>query len=314
MVRNLTKADLAQGGFLTRLRAWWDGYVVPDSPAGARAGKARRYPVIEDGGKEPHFEPGQSLLWTPERVTLAELVWGKAFIRPGGPEHVSHLIKPFVLNQEKSVLEVGAALGGATRLLARETGAWVTGVESDQVLERAGMRYSLTSNMDKKAPVVSFDPDKPVFDKNYDAVFAQNVFYSYYRKDAVFDAIRDHMKSRGQFSFTDYVYRHSASLSRTTEDWRRDEAVRPYPWSVGQITSYLQEAKFDIRIVEDITPQHCSQIVHAWEHLAESLPEVEDYREAGAKLIEEGEVWQRRVKALDTGDLAVFRFFAIYNG
>ncbi len=291
-----------QFGWRMRLKAWWAGYELPKAP---RSTDKR---IRQSDGAH-----AESVFWSADRIGLVERVWGPGFHTPGGEDHLTNLIKPLGLDESMSVLDLGAGLGGATRLMAQSSGAWVTGLEADEVLVQAGMERSKKAGLEKRAPVYGFDPENLSLDKNFDCVFSKEALFTVKEKDGLFESVAAHIKSGGQFLFTDYVLRHSASLSRATEVWRDAEERRPHPWTVSQIQDRLKELQFDIRIAEDITDSYIHQILHAWGDLSAHLPEEKADPETAESLLEEGEIWMRRVAALHTGDVRVYRFSCLSN-
>lgn len=291
-----------QFGWRLRLKAWWAGYELPP----AQRSSSRR-------NRRSETAHAESLFWSADRIELVERVWGAGFHTPGGEDHLTGLIKPLGLDETMSVLDLGAGLGGATRLMARSSGAWVTGLEADQVLVEAGMERSRKAGLEKRAPVLCYDPEHVSLDMKFDCIFSKEAFFTVKEKDGLFESMAAHTKPGGQLLFTDYVLRHSASLSRATEVWREAEERRPYPWTVSQVQDRLGTLHYDIRIAEDITETYIHQILHAWADLTSHLPEKKADADTAESLLQEGEIWMRRVAALRTGDVRVYRFFCLAN-
>ncbi len=254
---------------------------------------------------------GNSVFWSAERIKVVESVWGEEMHLPGDKDYIATLIKPFGLDQSMSALDLGAGLGGATRVINRSTGAWVTGFEADQVLQRAGLARSIKAGLERKAPIELLDWADLSFDKRYDAVFSREVMYTVRDKESLISAIAKAMKPRGHFLFTDYVLKHSAKPATTVEDWRENEPIRPYPMTVAQASEFLENAKFDVRTVEDISEKHHAMVLGAWDRLTRTLQDMAHDPEISALVIEEGELWQRRMAALESGDLRLYRFYAL---
>lgn len=294
----------------SRLKAWWEGYDVPRS----KDESDKRMSHRDYQAEQLEQIPGKSEHWTPARVRVAEFVWGQGFHTPGGAEQVSTLMKPFGLDEKMSVLELGAGLGGAARLMARDTGAWVTAYETDEVLQRAGMARSIKAGMEKKAPVLLFDWDEIQLDKRFDAIFSKEEFYTVRWKEPLFETLRNAMKPRGQLVFTDFVLKHSAKTATAVTAWRDTEPVKPYPQTVGQAVEHMQKNGFDVRTAEDITEKYCTDVLMAWDTLTTTLPQSARDDALKAVILDEGEKWMRRLAALQTGDLRVHRFYALGPG
>src|SRR3546814_6096004 len=66
------------------------------------------------------------------RLEVMQQIWGKGMSGPGDEEYILRLVKPLALNPAHTVIDVGAGLGGATRLIAEKFDIWITGLESDR--------------------------------------------------------------------------------------------------------------------------------------------------------------------------------------
>ena len=298
----------------TRLKAWWEGYDT--SGLGRRAKPARRRANSADGPEpEPVAETAGpmpfSRIWSVDRVNLAEAIWGQGFHTPCGTDHLATLIKPLALDETMSVLNLGAGPGGIAHMIARTTGAWVTGLDADPVLAWAGMNRSLKAGLAKRAPIQAFNAERPEFDKRYDAMVAKECFFTVHRKEELFAAIVQALKPRAQLQFTDYVLKHSAGGGTVLNAWRSGEPERPYPWTIAQIADRLRQLGCDIRITEDISDSHRSMILTAWDRLTTILPHRKADDDFQELIMQEGELWMRRIAALETGDLRIYRFYAL---
>lgn len=294
--------------WMTRIKAWWEGYdlsKMPGRKGGRRGGAGGQSVAAEDNTL------AVSAIWSVQRIAVVESVWGDGFHTPSGEEHIPTLIKPLGLDETKSVLDLGAGLGGVTRQMARATNAWVTGLEGDEVLAREGMARSVRAGLEKRAPVMRFDPENVVFDKRHDVIFAKEAFFTIRKKNELFDAILAGIKPRGQLLFTDYVLKHSAGTGHAITAWRDNELVKPHPWTVSQVVDRLKVRKFDIRITEDITDLHRHLILAGWDRLTGMLPGRWTDPDIRRLVVEEAEMWMRRMSAFETGDLRVYRFFAL---
>ena len=282
-----------------RLKAWWEGYYLSDPGAGTRRRKRG------SRGEAP------DALWSASRLEVLETVWGEGFTKPGGTEHVAALIKPLGFNEKTSVLELGAGLGGAARFVARSTGAWVTGLEADRATQEAGMQRSTKAGMEKRAPVLLFDPERPEFDKHYDGILACEALYAVTNKDDLFRAVAGAMKPGGHLAFTDYLLQHSGETGDAITAWKEHEPVRPFLWTASQTAEKLGSLGFDVRIVKDVTDDYIQYILTAWEGMAAVLSDRKAESATADLLMEEGELWMRRVAVLRAGDLRIYRFHAI---
>lgn len=299
-------AERAGSGWKARLKAWWEGYAPQPTED-----KAAKRDMNEIRAEQIEQDLGNSVLWSAARIKVVEAIWGTELHLPGDLDYIATLIKPFGLDQSMSALDLGAGLGGATRLIARTTGAWVTGYESDQVLQRAGLARSIKAGLERKAPIELFDWSELDLNKRYDAIFSREVLYTVRDKQGLIAAIVKAMKPRGHFMFTDYVLAHSAKPATAIVDWRENEPVRPYPMTVTQANELLKDAKFDVRTAEDISEKHHAMVLSAWDTLTRTVQEKANDPQMRDLVIEEGELWRRRMTALESGDLRLYRFYAL---
>jgi cyclopropane fatty-acyl-phospholipid synthase-like methyltransferase len=290
-----------------RLVAWWEGYDV-DSWLDQMVGRGDdESDALAPKEKDPN---AKRPLWSASRIEVVEMIWGKGFATPGGQDHIPHLVKPLGLNPAMSVLDLGAGLGGAARLMVEEYGTWVTGLESDKVLSDAGMDRSILSGMSKQAPIGSFDPETFELSKRFDCIFSKECFYHIRDKHRLMLMILKGLKPRGQLLFTDYVIDPDAADETALQAWRQSEPVAPSPWTTLDYQQVFAELGMDVRITEDITALHKGLILDAWAQFADILKEKKADRNTLAEMFREAELWARRVAAFDRG-LRVYRFYAL---
>lgn len=290
--------------FRMRLKAWWDGndLEVRRKQRKTGAGTASAAAPVR-----PPYER-----WNEAHLELLNAVWGEGRVTPGGDDYILHLVKPFGLNPAMSLLDLGAGLGGASRLMAETFGVWVTGVERVQVLAEAGMEISKQAGLEKKAPINVFDPDK--FDmraKSFDCIFSKEMLFTMENKERVLQMIELMLKDQGQFLFTDYIVDPAVDTGALVEAWSKDEPDEPFLLTADDYQRALTEMKLEIRISEDITTEFRDLIVQRWtDYISQGEGKGVDDRLASA-LVEEVELWTRRVQILDSGALKLYRFYTL---
>jgi SAM-dependent methyltransferase len=294
--------------FSLRLRAWWNGYriVLPELPPQVAATPERTHEVRA---------PEAVLPWNDQRISLVQDVWGAGADRPGDTADVLQLLKPVGLNPKMSVMELGAGLGGATRAVCKEFGVWITGIEGEPDLARAGQALSEIAGMTKKAPIhAEALRDLDIRPKSLDVAFAREAFVGLPDKVRLLHTIERGLKSKGQLLFTDYVLTSQGTEDEALGAWRRGEPDPPAPWAVTDYLDALKDLKLDVRIKEDRSAQTIAAIKQGWaKFMAEAARDgrLERY---GELALEECALWNRRLKALEGGALRVYRFHAIKPG
>ncbi len=290
-----------KGPFWDRFMLWWNGYEL--------AARARKSAAPPSHGVR--YE-GPNLEWETERLRVAQELWGEGFADPGGAEYILNMIKFFGLDPSMSVLDLGAGLGGSSRTMSEKFGVWVTGLEASEELAEAGMALSVKAGMGKKAAISHFDQEtfehKP---KSIDCVFSKEFFFTIADKPAFLNTVESLMKPRGQLLFTDYVLAPSAEKTVAFEKWLEFEPATPHAWSVQDYKEALATLHLDIRVAEDITDQFHAMVTRAWAQYIKVLQNRGVEPEGAPVLVQEVELWARRVQAIEAGNLQVFRFHAL---
>ncbi len=287
-----------------RLKAWWEGYDLLDTPAApAPAAEPETNQVV-------HYEPPKQH-WETSRVTLVQQVWGAEFTTPGGRRHTLNLVTSFGLDPAMSVLDLGAHLGGAARTMCEKFGVWVTGFEADADLAEAGMALSVKHGMGEKVPIHAFDP--ATFEHkqaSVDCVFSKEFLFSVADKNKFLKAVEDLLKPKGQFMFTDFMLAKPHLRSPTLENWIENEHQTPRPWAIEDYEVGLAGARLDIRVTEDITKVFRAMVIKGWANYTEKAEPGSVGMESAPALVNEVELWTRRIQAIDSGDLKVCRVHA----
>ncbi len=289
------------GSLRERFQAWWDGEEILEPSADLA-------PAQEPEPKhEVHYEAPRQR-WETTRVSLVQRVWGEGFASPGGRDHILTMIKLFALDPAMTVLDLGAGLGGATRTMCSKFGVWVTGFEADEALAEAGMALSVKAGMGEKAPIKAFDPDK--FEhkqKSVDCVFSKEFLFTVGDKAKFLTAIEDLMKPKGQFLFTDFILAKPSLRSPTLGTWIEHEPLKPHPWALEDYQDALTTVHLDIRVAEDVTKMFRAMVIKGWADYTQSTRRGSIGEEAAPALVDEVELWSRRIQAIDSGDLKVCR-------
>ena len=295
-----------------RFLAWWEGIDVQrrSRDAGEDMSAADASSSSSADANARHLNRKGKPLWTATRIEVVEKIWGPGFSSPGGDEFIPTIVKPLGLNPAMSVLDIGAGLGGATRAVAKQYGTWVTGVEGNPVLAEAGMFRSQKSGLARQSPILSTDLENFSWAKRVDAIFSKETFYTIRNKDRLIDSIEAALKPRGQLLFTDYVIDPGHARGRDFDGWMHAEPVEPTPWTVEQYAGALAQRNLDIRITEDNTEIHRVLILNAIQELVKHLETVSMDHDTKLAVVEEVEMWARRVAALSSG-LRYYRFYAL---
>ncbi|MDP6953081.1 MAG: class I SAM-dependent methyltransferase [Alphaproteobacteria bacterium] len=289
-----------EAGWKARFRAWWEGEDYEPSaedevPHGVRAPDAA--------------QPVES--WGASRRAIVQTLWGDGFVTPGEAEHVMDLIKPLGLNAKQSAVDIGCGLGGSTRTLAEQTGAWATGLEADADLVSEGNEVSVMAGLGKKAPVTLFKPPTiDLRDRSMDVMISKEAFYTIEDKDTLLDEVYRVLKSDGQLIFTDFVLPGAGTQSSALEAWYAAETPNPVPWSEDQTVEKLTGLGLEVRLAEDVTATLRGLVMRGWKRLMEILSGGDIDESLLPAVVAEVELWARRMALFDSHEMRCYRFYA----
>lgn len=285
-----------------RFRAWWEGYdILP----------GQRTEALDAPSHDVRYEAGPPE-WQTARIRLAEALWGEGFITPGGPDYVLSMVKFFGLDPSMSVLDLGAGLGGATRVMSEKFGVWARGLEEDPQLAEAGMALSTKAGMAKRAPVERFNPEtlglKP---KSIDCLFSKEYLFRVEHKREMLHALESGLKGRGQFLFTDYVQAKTHHSSELLEAWKEAEPSPAHLWSVQDYQNAFGKLHLDTRVIDDITESFHKMVTQRWAAYMLSVKSDGIDDELASVLMEEAELWTRRMQLLEADEMQLCRFHVV---
>ena len=299
--------------FMLRLKSWWQGVELqeretpPPLPEPEPEPEAAKPAALGQDTIERLKQP-----WQPERIAMAQAIWGQGFLTPGGPEYVEYMVKPLGLTNESVVLDIGAALGGPARLMAKEFNAWITGLESDAGLAEQGMAMTTQAGLAKKAPIEHFDRTQVPIDKaKYHCIFSKEALFRIENKEELLSRMKKGLKPRGQLLFSDFVVSASGASNDALTAWAEVHHPTPEFWTKEDYVSRLTTLGLDVRVDEDITDRLRAEILRGCAKFVDGAAQAELTRLDKVALASELEYWARCVAAIDSGVLRVCRIYGI---
>jgi len=212
-----------------------------------------------------------------------------------------------------SVLDLGSGLGGATRAVAANFAAWVTGLESDHFLSLAGDKISEKLGLMKKAEIRSFDPrsyEPP--SRGFDHMISRERFYTFPNRQGLPRRPPPGLKSRGHIALTDLVLaKPTAASAPAVAEWSAAEAVVEPPWTVDDHVAALAEFGIETHVREDLTQRYRGFANAGWAAFLKTAAKDEWQDERAHVLAAEVNLSRLRGAALDSGALRVCRIHAI---
>jgi SAM-dependent methyltransferase len=300
---------------LASVVTWFGSFGDGRGAPAARPEPAPRPPVrLAAAAAEPPPQPDPPGAWTPRRIRLAATLWGEGFVSPGGAEETLRLCKPLGLQESHSLLNLGAGLGGAARAITTAWGTWVSGFEENADLAAAGEALSKKAKVERKAEIRPYDPAAPRFRANYfHHALVQEALWTVEDKARLLEAVAAALKPGGQLVMTDLTL-GDAPLSpedETARAWARLDRGPAHLAAAEEGNALLVRQGFDVRIAEEISARHVQQAVAAWRGMVDVLVAQPPTRAQALMIIQEAELWLRRLALIRSGRLRLMRWHAI---
>lgn len=296
-------------GLLSRLHDWWEGYESGGADGGAGEVGVRGGGEAFDA-EDAGVGDNTARIWTRERVAAVQLVCGEGSSTPGGERIAKQAIKPLGLNETMSVLVYGCQLGQFARTTARETGAWVDGIETEPLLAEEAARLSLVQNLSKKAAIrhAGLD-DTAIKEGSRDAVIAVEALHRQPDLAAQLQGIVRVLKPTGQMLLIDFVSRAEHSTP-ALDMWRAYEPAPPTVCDIDELRKALKKFRLKLRVTTDITDEYVNALTHGLQGMAKQLIKHPPESAMHLALLREVHYWGRRLAVLQSGDLGVVRMIA----
>lgn len=280
-----------------RWHAIWWGYSLGQAPPREEEAQESEEQIPEPAHPDT--------LWSPLRLNAVQTLFGEGMTTPGGEAALIALVRPCTLNNTKSALELGAALGGLCRWANGDAGTYFKAFESNAELAAAGMDISTRKGLASKAPVEHAEIEKfEIRAKSQDAVIAKEAFWRIADKEPLFKRMFTALKPGGIVSLSDYMSPAGddplVQAAFPGAHMLRAEAQR----------ALLEGAGFDVRVFEDRTAEHTKSTLDAFEAFAKRIktdPPPDTLRNA---VLKEGELWATRVGLLQSGKVTLYRMLA----
>lgn len=292
-----------QPSWKERFLAWWEGYDLPrtadrptDDGTSASSETADAEPAPRD--------------WPKDRLETVQKLFGPGFTWPASEEFLDAIIKPLALDEKTSVITFCAGMGGLARHTAKSAGAWVKGIETDEALAVAGAELSEVAGLGKRAPIVHGDLTAiDARDHATDAVITNTVLYTVVDKAAVLAEVRRVLKDTGRVTMVDYFRGDQAEDSAAYRTWAKGEPCQPHLWSIDEMRQGLADIGLKVSVAEDVSQSYREQVLVAFSTFYEFLRGQPDDTSLHQWALVEGELWSRRIAAINAGVFKVCRLY-----
>lgn len=289
-----------------RLKAWWHGYdidadddALPPPPVAAAADYDEEPPSVK------------STEWTNERVDAVQRIFGAGQDAPKAYDRAQRLIKPLGLNDTMSVLELGCGIGVGLRAVAGKSGAWIDGIENNDLLVEEAARWVGSDGVQKKAVPMNRSPhDASVTRTRRDVILSREALHRFGERGDVMKAMREIMKPRGQLLYTDFMIDPDVDQA-FVDSWRELHPQQPALITLDEAKAEIQKLGLDLRVAKDESDEYIDCVVEQMQKFAVDLKQNPVNRDTQPWVLWEVEYWARTVGAIYSGGLRVCRVHAV---
>lgn len=301
--------------FRDRLKAWWDGY-DPHQAAVDRAG-ANQANAAADAGEAAR--PRKHARYGPLAETL-HLLFGEGYHLPGGFDFMASMVARTKLRAGHSALVIGCGTGGMARDLADHYRVTVAGLEPWRPLAKVGIAMSQDEGAGSHIRVgpanlehLDLTPDRN------QVVLAREVFHQAADRFRLYRAVERTLRKHATLVFTQYV--------AARDDADRAELARRIatPFDVAQpplLTDreehrQMIDCGMEPFIAENVSErivQAALEVFADWQRVVEAIADYAEQPRMLKELLEIVECWQRRIDALQSGEVKVYLYHAAKLG
>ncbi|MEO0780295.1 MAG: methyltransferase domain-containing protein [Pseudomonadota bacterium] len=184
-------------------------------------------------------------------VALLELVWGKGFMAPGGPQNVRKLVSGLDV-RDKTILDIGCGLGGGDLLLAGELGARVIGIDLEAPLIARARAYAEEAGLSDRIEYHQVDPGPLGFeDGTLDVVYSSGAFTQTADKAGIFADALQVLKPGGSIMAYEWMG-NGEPFSEDMLHWFELEGLTYALQSLPAHKSLLEDAGFyEVAVTDD---------------------------------------------------------------
>ncbi len=284
----------------TRMLAWWHGTEPDLSTVSAEENDLQ----IDD----PGGDADSNGTWSPTKMKAAQAVWGESFIDPGSAALVRKIMGPVAADPAHTILDLTAGLGGTAFHLAKELNLWMEALEPERELLDKARDLAKSFMLTRRVPlqIVDFSTFRLAATK-YDIIYSRERLFAYPQKGRVIKQAAMGLKPNGQILITDYMIRDPNCETDAYNAWLAAEPHKVYPWTSDQYIGELRKAGINIRATHDLSEKILEQIHTGWHKFVKSLDSSKVDRRFVSQVIQEGELWLARAKALQSGEVQVLR-------
>lgn len=236
-------------------------------------------------------------------IGFLELLWGRGWLSPGGPDELARLLSGEDL-KGKHVLDIGCGAGGIDCLLVTEYGAAkVTGIDVEApVLETARARAE-EAGVSDRIDLVKVEPGPlPFDDASFDVVFSKDSIVHIPDKHSLVREVFRVLKPGGVFVASDWLISHDGEPSPDMKAYIASEALDFGMASPATYDDALRSAGFTEVKLTNRNPWYREQARRELAQLQGPL-NARAVADMGQELVDHNiQTWTLMIKVLDLGE------------
>jgi hypothetical protein len=147
--------------------------------------------------------------------------------------------------------------------------------------------------------------------KTFDCAFARETLHTISNKVGLCEAVFGALKPHSSFLLTDFFVAEGQQDNPALRRWIESERSAVYPWTLAEARKMLTETGFDLRVIDNITPQFRGDIFQGFAGFVAAHERSRIPHDRLEPLLEFAELWGRRVMALDAGVIEVYKLVAL---
>lgn len=193
---------------------------------------------------------------------LWEMLMGE-LIHCGGEESTRTLAQIAEIREGMRVLDICSALGGPARLLAREFGAYVTGLDATPRMIQEAVRRTEEAGLSDRVMFKHGNAlDLPFRRGTFDVVWGEDAWCYVTDKDRLIREAARVLKPGGVLAFTDWV--QTAEMSDDEMEALYGFMAFPYMETIPGYVQLIQQAGLAVTHTADMS-SHFRECMHAYE-------------------------------------------------
>jgi SAM-dependent methyltransferase len=179
-------------------------------------------------------------------VRRLEILWGKGFMSPGGPEEVREVLRDIEV-AGKTVLDIGCGIGGPDLVIARDLGAAkIAAVDIDENLVAQARRNAGEAGLADRIACEAITPGAPLpfAQGSFDIVFSKEAVLHVDDKPALFRDILRVLKPGGAFAASDWMGSEDCRSSPAWLEYQRRATYTISSATAAECAASLRDAGF----------------------------------------------------------------------